>query len=359
MATFSQLPSGKWRVQVRRNGVYRAATFGTKRDARQWATTVEAQLSQASASGFAPPPKGTTLADLIDKYVETFDRDQGRTKTVTLQMLKRQLGRVKLSHLSANVLRDFIDRRQEEGAGGTTIAADLSFLSAVLKWGRFARQIDLNVQLTLDARASLVHRGLETRSAEREREPKDEELRLLFEYWSGNPRQRIDMPTICRFALATGMRQGEICRLVVEDVDREHRTVVIRDRKDPRKKDGNHQTVPLLPAAWSITEPLIRDRTEGSIFNANAVSVSAAFTRACQTLGIEDLHFHDLRHKATADFFRMGLDIPRVAVLTGHKTWGMLRRYTKITAKDVHAAINKPAHPAPDQPGQGTDRNVD
>jgi hypothetical protein len=36
----------------------------------------------------------------------------------------------------------------------------------------------------------------------------------------------------------------------------------------------------------------------------------------------------------------MGLDIPQVSILTGHKTWGMLRRYTKITANDVHAAIN-------------------
>ena len=48
-------------------------------------------------------------------------------------MLKRDLGRVKLASLSAVVLRDFIDRRTEAGAGGVTIAADLSFLSAVLK----------------------------------------------------------------------------------------------------------------------------------------------------------------------------------------------------------------------------------
>ena len=56
-------------------------------------------------------------------------------------------------------------------------------------------------------------------------------------------------------------------------------------------------------------------------------------------VGIEDLHFHDLRHGATASFFRMGLDIPRVALLTGHKTWAMLRRYTDIKPADVHAAV--------------------
>ena len=47
-------------------------------------------------------------------------------------------------------------------------------------------------------------------------------------------------------------------------------------------------------------------------------------------MGIEDLHFHDLRHRATAELFRQGLSIPQVALITGHKTWTMLRRYTDI-----------------------------
>ena len=136
------------------------------------------------------------------------------------------------------------------------------------------------------------------------------------------------MPTICRFALATGMRLGEICRLQVDDIDRAARTVVIRDRKDPRAKAGNHQTVPLLPKAWEIVAPLIEGREAGSVFRTSAASVSTAFTRACTALEIEDLHFHDLRHRATAQLFAMGLDIPRVALMTGHKTWAMLRRYT-------------------------------
>lgn len=339
MATFSQLPSGKWRVQVRRAGLYRGATFPSKREARDWATGIEAQANHIAASGYAPAPKGATVADLIDKYQETHAREPGRTKAATLAMLKRELGKLKLSALSAVALRDFIDRREKAGAGGVTIAADLSFLSAVLKWARHARQLDVNDRLALEARESLKHRGLQTRSKEREREPTDDELAKLYAYWQGNSRQRIDMPTLCRFALATGMRQDEICRLQVEDVDAERKTVVIRDRKDPQKKAGNDQTVPLLPDAWAIVEPAMKGREAGSIFGARAASVSTAFTRACQALGIEDLHFHDLRHRATAQFFRVGLDIPRVALLTGHKTWAMLRRYTDIKPEDVHLAI--------------------
>lgn len=346
MPTFSQLPSGKWRAQVRRHGGYKAATFATKREAKDWATAIEAQMTSIAATGFAPVPAGATLADLIDKYQAAPGTEGGRTKTSSLARLRERLGKVKLGKLSALAIRDYIDGREAEGAGGVVIAGDLSFLSAVLKWGRHVRRLDIDDTLATDARKGLKLRGLKTRSRSRDREPTDAELLRLYEHWAANPRQRIDMAMVCRFALATGMRQGEIARLTVEDVNRDARTVVIRDRKDPKEKAGNDQSVPLLPDAWAIVEPLLQDRTEGQLFEGlRAASVSTAFTRACQALDppIVDLHFHDLRHRATAAFFRMGLDIPRVALLTGHKTWEMLRRYTKITPADVHAAVGRPS----------------
>jgi integrase len=339
MATFSQLPSGKWRAQVRRAGIYRNQTFDTRREAKDWAAVVETQARHVAAAGFAPVPPGTTVADLIDAYLEKLQKEPQKTKRATLAMLRRELGKTRLATLNAMVLRDFVERRIEAGAGGVTIAADLSFFSAVLKWARQARRWDVPDRLALEARQSLKHYGLDTRGNEREREPTDDELKRLYAHWRANLRQKIDMEMICRVALATGMRLGEICALQVEDVDPKQKTVVIRDRKDPRKKIGNDQLVPLLPEAWKIVSAQIKGRTEGSIFGVSAPSVSTAFTRACAALGIVDLHFHDLRHRATADFFRMGLDIPRVALMTGHKTWAMLRRYTAIKPEDVHAAI--------------------
>jgi len=346
MASFTQLPSGKWRAQVRRAGIYRNGTFETKREARDWAAAIEAQASHIAASGFAPPPKGATVADLIDKYVEDTDPG-GRTKRATLRMLRRELGGVTLSNLSALVMRDFIDRRIKQGAGGVTISADLSYMSALIKWARHSRRIDLSTTIVRDAREGLKYRRVDTRGVERNREPSDEELQRLYALWDGNPYQRIPMSIICRFAIATGMRQGEITRLDIEDLDREARTIVIRDRKDPRRKVGNHQTVPLLPDAWAIVQEILEERDRGRLFPYESASVSTAFTRACKKLGIKDLRFHDLRHRAAREFFRMGLDIPRVALLTGHKSWTMLRRYTDIKPQDVHEAIGKPGIPAP------------
>jgi len=54
--------------------MYRAATFATKREAKDWAMAVESQLGHVATSGFAPVPKTATLGDLVDKYRETVDR---------------------------------------------------------------------------------------------------------------------------------------------------------------------------------------------------------------------------------------------------------------------------------------------
>ncbi|RZT04274.1 Site-specific recombinase XerD [Duganella sp. CF402] len=338
MATFTKLKSGKWRAQVRKSGIYRNATFEFKRDAESWARQVEVQVEHVAANGYQPIPDNYSVGDLIDGYGQECNMG-GRTKQLTHDKLKRELGEIPLKRLNSIHLRDFIDSRLAEGAGGVTIAADLSFFGAILKWGKHSRRLDLPTDLALNARRDLSARKIHTRSVERDREPTEKELTDLFKLWKNNKRQVIPMATLCAFALATAMRQNEICSIRWEDVDTAKRTVIIRDRKDPRKKNGNDQIVPLLPAAWTIIEPLLPESMVGRVFPYDSGSVSTAFTRACTKLKIDDLRFHDLRHKATSDLFRMGLSIPQVAVLTGHKTWTQLKRYTHTKPEDVHAAI--------------------
>ncbi len=348
MPTIVKLPSGNWRAQVRRAGIYRNGTFETKREAKDWAAQIETQARQVAATGYARPPAGATFADLAKKYVEEV-APKGRTWNATIAMLRRdRIGAVSLLAFSGATLRDFIDRRRKGGAGGVTLAGDLSAIGAILKWGRIVRKFDLPAHLVTEERAALAARGMRLKSRERDRIPTPDELKRLFEHWAKNARQRIPMAVLVRFALATGMRLAEICNIQIEDVDAAARTVVIRDRKDPKLKAGNDQVVPLLPDAWAIAEPAMVGRESGALFPYRAASVSTAFTRAAAELGIEDLHFHDLRHAATTRFFAQGLAIPQVAVLTGHRSWAMLKRYVQISAGDVHAAFEK-ANPSQTQ----------
>ena len=51
--------------------------------------------------------------------------------------------------------------------------------------------------------------------------------------------------------------------------------------------------------------------------------------------GLVDLRFHDLRHEAISRFFELGLNIPEVAVISGHKDPRMLFRYTHLRAEEL------------------------
>jgi hypothetical protein len=62
-----------------------------------------------------------------------------------------------------------------------------------------------------------------------------------------------------------------------------------------------------------LPEPALRivrttPQTKDEIFPFNPDAITAAFTRACKLLSIDDLHFHDLRHDGASRLFEMGLN---------------------------------------------------
>jgi len=60
-----------------------------------------------------------------------------------------------------------------------------------------------------------------------------------------------------------------------------------------------------------------------------------AWDRLRSRAGLSDLRFHDLRHEAISRFFELGLNIPEVAVISGHKDPRMLFRYTHLRAENL------------------------
>jgi integrase len=125
--------------------------------------------------------------------------------------------------------------------------------------------------------------------------------------------------------------------------------LTIRDRKDPREKKGNDQRIPLLAVsgydAMALIEEqrAIRGNEDDRIFPYCHKSAGTAFTRACRDLDIEDLHFHDLRHEGTSRLFEAGFRIEQVALVTGHKDWKMLRRYTHLKPESLHDVASRAA----------------
>jgi integrase len=326
MATFTQLHSGNWRVQVRRKTRYVAETFRRRKDGEEWALEMERNIDRNGSSKPRALQKVRTFGDLIDLHDQDM-REVGnpprRSKAAVLEALKVSLGAVKLPQLNRERLIEFGRNRAKEGAGPATLAIDISFIRTIVSHAAAVHGVEVSAEEVRLARIALSYLDLVGKGIERDRRPTQDEINELIEYFETNPRQVIPMGRIVRYAIATTMRQEEISRPEWPDVDMKKRLVLLRDRKDPRHKR-------------------IITRGQGRIFPHNHRSISAAFTRACDELKIEDLHFHDLRHEGTSRLFEAGLTIEKVALVTGHKDWRMLRRYTNLKPEDLHKLQNAP-----------------
>lgn len=86
--------------------------------------------------------------------------------------------------------------------------------------------------------------------------------------------------------------------------------------------------IPLLAGSFEIAarQPRKKDR----IFPTSPTYVSVRFHRYAEALGIQDIVLHDLRHEGISRMFEAGYEIQEVAIVSGHRDWKMLRRYTHI-----------------------------
>ncbi len=338
MAAFQKLPSGNWRALVRRKGNYVSETFRRRRDAEEWALEAERRIDRGESTSKKRPKHIKTFADLVDLHITDMhevNKPLRRSKAYSLKKLKKHLGRSTFNKLNRDKLIEYGRFRAKEGAGPVTVAAELSYINTVITHAAAVHGLDVSKEQVDLARVALRRLGLVGRGNERDRRPTQKELDAIVEYLDGNVLQLIPVGRMVRFAVATAMRQAEICRIRWADVDDRKRTVVVRDRKDPQKKEGNHQRIPLLDLTGYDAWELLQEQKRAShnhefIFPYNERSVGTAFRRACRSLKIDDLHFHDLRHEATSRLFEAGLSIERVALVTGHKDWKMLRRYTHL-----------------------------
>lgn len=335
MATF-QKRSGKWRAIIRKKGYAPLSkTFPKKAMAQEWAKGIESDMARREyrdISGIKP----LTVHDAIVRYEKEIGlyRPIGRSKGWVLTRLKKS-SLAERPILELNI-QDFIDYCKDriKTVAASTNTQDINHLGEVLKVARVMWDYPVAADLIIRARETLKHLKLIGKAKQRSRRPTEAEIEQLKGEFERNKRIRMPMNDIVDFAIHSAMRLGEICRIKWEDVDFEKRTVVIRDRKDPSEKEGNDQIVPLLKQAFEIANR--QPRIDPLIFPYDARSISARFTRVCTKLDIKDLHFHDLRHEGTSRLFEQGYQIQEVALITGHRDWASLRRYTQLKAEDLH-----------------------
>lgn len=324
-------------IRLKRKGkiVYRESrTFDRKALAKDWASRRELELQEHDALNKVMH-RGVTIGELIKRYQNEFGGSFGRSKAKDMERLQSY----KLADLDAIEVtsRDFVDHvvYRLKAVQPQTAANDLIWLRGVFKTARTAWGIPAALEPLNDAAETCRRERLIAKPNSRDRRPTLAELEKLLEYAKGNEaRQAIPHQDIILFALFSARRQEEITRIKWADLDERNKMVIVPDMKHPSHKTGNHRRVYLTNEAWAIIQR--QPKTDECIFPYNSRSLSARFTEWCKFLGIKDLRFHDLRHECVSWLFERGWDIPRVAGVSGHTTWGSLQRYTHLSRQEHH-----------------------
>lgn len=333
MASFTEVPGGIL-ARIRRTGFpEQSMVWPTMKEAKAWAKPIEDQMV-ASRRGMTVGNKPVLLKSLVDRHLrEEAERQAvGRNKLDVLTRMKELMGDEDARRLTVARIIRYV--REQRRVTGVTANIDLSYLKKVLTVARLLWQEPVDARVVDEARDALRASGLASRSNERDRRPTVAELEAI-KGWAAAHSKSLT-PDIIDFIVDSGFRPpSEIVRLRWADLNEADRTILIRDRKDPRKKYGNHQTVPLLGRTFEIIGR--QPRTHEFIFPVNGHSWSTIFPRACKELGIDGLQLYDLRHEAISRLVESGkYSIPEIMLVSGHKDPKQMMRYTQLRAKDLH-----------------------
>jgi integrase len=313
----------RWHVQVRRSGGHQATrSFLRRSDADRWARETEAAADRW-AFGFDPAAlKQFTLADLLDRYrneITPLKRGQRRELQLLRAFGADSLALRKVGEVTASLIATYRDARLQQVAPAT-VRRELALLAHVFEVARKDWGLPL---------AGNPVRGIRqpAAGASRIRRVASDELhRLLGSLRADN--NPLLGPAIL-FAIETGLRRGELLSARWEDIDGAMLQV-------PETKNGHPRVIALSPVALQVLDELRSSLREPQrIFPMSANALRLAWERLKRRAGIEDLRFHDLRHEAISRLFEKGLNVPEVAVMSGHRDPRMLFRYTHPRPEDI------------------------
>jgi len=124
-----------------------------------------------------------------------------------------------------------------------------------------------------------------------------------------------------RIAFYSGMRLGEIERAEVVG-----RRFVLHDTKN-----GDPRIIPIHGKLIGLLD-----------FEKQTRFITAYwFRKARAAVGLDHLHFHDLRHSAASELINNGVDLYTVGAVLGHKSQASTKRYAHLATDTLEAAIGK------------------
>lgn len=324
----------KYQVRVRRKGLPTITkTFHRLTDAKEWATLQERQADRGELGPDRKELERITLSQLVTRYrSEIVPTKKGaEIETIILDaFLRHRICKKRLSDLTTADFASYRDERLKT-ITAKTLKRQLSPISNMFEVAR----IDWQIPLRQNPLATLSLKVIDNK---RQRRLREGEFGRLLE--AGKKTRNPSILPIIMFALETAMRRGEILALRVRDVDLERHSATVRE-----SKNGYSRTIPLSSAATAILTDAIgrmskdEQAKNGKPFPITPVALRLAWDRLTKRAKIDDLNFHDLRHEAISRLFELGLTVPEVASVSGHRDMRMLFRYAHASHASIRAKL--------------------
>jgi integrase len=327
MAHLKKRKSGKWTAEIRQpDNKYISKTFLKKSNASNWAREVEYQLDKQQYEDFSNSAR-LTLGDLIMRYRDeiTPTKKGSACEMHKLNlMLRHKIAKCRLLELKAKNIFDFksdirINRKP------ATINKYIHYIYTIWETAK----VQWDIALPSRNPASLVSKEKIKTKIDRILSP-DEYRDLLV---AGSKSNLPFLADIIEFAYITAMRFGEITKLEVKDIDFHKSIAKLLDTKN-----GEDRTVPLTKRALEICD---KYRFRNALFDIKRDQFRHYYEQACSRAKIKDFRFHDLRACAITNLFLKGWSVAEVSVVSGHKSWSELKRYTRIKPLDLVKKINE------------------
>ena len=230
-----------------------------------------------------------------------------------------------------------------------TINRYLSCLSAAFNYAQELNWLDINPMLNGRVRKE------SEKKFERTRWLSDSERELLFE--SLKTSESPSLEDLVHFSLNTGCRKGEALGLSWSDVDFESNEITFRSVKretsckgakivngevkllldtqviEEGLKNGNKAKVLNMEGLGPVRNILLKRKLASTSTLVFPEDPRRSWENLVKRIGLEDFHFHDLRHTAASYMVQDGLSLLEVAMHLGHNSTISTARYGHLSSK--------------------------
>lgn len=141
--------------------------------------------------------------------------------------------------------------------------------------------------------------------------------------------------------LDTGLRAGELCDLLVADIDFRNREIEVRQGKGDKSRFVyfSAKTGKIL---WRYLNNGPGRETDPAFITAQGLALGPRglqlmLARAGRKAGIKNVYPHRLRHTFAINYLRNGGDAFTLQKILGHSDMAMVRRYLELAREDIAA----------------------